>query len=278
MKIILSRKGCDSDFGGIPSIILPDGKLIYIPIPGGNYEKICYNDILINKGQEKLIEKLNQVTQYIHLNKQKCPVSPNLKCHFDPDLDYMAYPRMNEWKGCFGQAGAAQTVLENSNVCEGDIFLFFGWFKQTYLKNGKLHYCSGPGMHMIFGWLQIDKLLYTNKMTIPEWLKYHPHSLTECRYRDSNCIYIGKEKLDWNNKIPGYGIFTEIKDALILTKEGYSRSRWNLPKEFQNLKITYHSSNSWKKDYFQSACRGQEFVFEENSHVETWAKKIMECT
>ena len=33
MKIILSRKGFDSQYGGHPSPILPDGTLLSIPIP-----------------------------------------------------------------------------------------------------------------------------------------------------------------------------------------------------------------------------------------------------
>lgn len=33
MKVILSRKGMDSEAGGIPSPILPDGTLLSLPIP-----------------------------------------------------------------------------------------------------------------------------------------------------------------------------------------------------------------------------------------------------
>ena len=33
MKIILSRKGFDSDFGGYPSLIMPEGRTISLPIP-----------------------------------------------------------------------------------------------------------------------------------------------------------------------------------------------------------------------------------------------------
>lgn len=32
MKVILSRKGFDSTYGGYPSLILPDGELISLPI------------------------------------------------------------------------------------------------------------------------------------------------------------------------------------------------------------------------------------------------------
>jgi hypothetical protein len=33
MKVILSRKGFDSEYGGIASPILPDGTLLSLPIP-----------------------------------------------------------------------------------------------------------------------------------------------------------------------------------------------------------------------------------------------------
>ena len=33
MKVIFSRKGFDSSYGGFPSIILPDGQMISFPIP-----------------------------------------------------------------------------------------------------------------------------------------------------------------------------------------------------------------------------------------------------
>ncbi|MCX4316101.1 MAG: hypothetical protein OSJ52_05610, partial [Lachnospiraceae bacterium] len=86
----------------------------------------------------------------------------------------------------------------------------------------------------------------------------------------------GRKSLSWNNRIKGYGIFSKESDSLMLTKKGMSRSRWSLPEEFKALSLTYHKENSWKEGYFQSACRGQEFVFEENEIVSNWACKIIE--
>lgn len=275
MKIILSRKGCDSDFGGIPGIILPNNQILYIPIPGDDGEDIRYSDINVGSG-EKLVDILKMVSPQIRLYGKKKMITDNTKCHLDPDLDYFAYPRSQGWKGCFGQADAAQTVLRKANISEGDIFLFFGWFNQTYLENGKLRFCRGQGMHLIFGWLQVDNVIYTHQTQLSEWMKYHPHAMRQRLDRPSNCIYEGKESLSWNDKIRGYGIFPKASHELILTKEGMSRSRWQLPKEFRGIPITYHSDNSWKDDYFQSACRGQEFVFDENEIVEKWAKSLIE--
>jgi len=44
MKIILSRKGSDSQYGKQPSPILPDGTLLSLPIPAIN-EKVRFNDL-----------------------------------------------------------------------------------------------------------------------------------------------------------------------------------------------------------------------------------------
>ena len=43
MKVILSRKGFDSCYGGHPSPILPDGRMISLPIPSSE-DLICYKD------------------------------------------------------------------------------------------------------------------------------------------------------------------------------------------------------------------------------------------
>lgn len=273
MKVILSRKGCDSSFGGMPGIILPDGKVVFIPIPGVETETICYGDLAIGQEKGKLVSYMKQVSPLMRMCGNKFPVSRTVKCHLDPDLSEEMYPRQKEWRGCFGQVGAAQTVLEKANVGEGDLFLFFGWFNRTEEKDGKLRFCKGQGFHMIFGWLQIEQMIYTRQEAIPDWLQYHSH--TGSASISNNCIYIGRKCLSWNEKVCGYGIFPEFREELVLTKKGMPRSRWALPDEFRGLGITYHNDASWKDGYFQSACRGQEFVFEESAVVEDFARKVI---
>lgn len=276
MKIILSRKGCDSDFGGISGIILPDDRIVYIPIPGDDFETITYQEVNARNGLGNLVDTIAQVSPYVKMYGNKIPIDSTTKCHLDPDLDYELYPRQKGWRGCFGQADAAQTVLTHAGVKAEDLFLFFGWFRRTYRKGGRLKYCSGQGVHMIFGWLQIDQVLCTHETPIPEWLRYHPHSMQQRIPRPSNCIYIGREYASWNDKIKGYGIFPKANDSLILTKKGMSRSKWELPESFKGISLKYHNSSSWKDGYFQSAYRGQEFVFGEERIVEDWACNLIE--
>ena len=61
MKIILSRKGFDSGYGGMPSPILPDGTMLSMPIPSnGDLVKYCnlyhqglsYRDIICQLKQK----------------------------------------------------------------------------------------------------------------------------------------------------------------------------------------------------------------------------------
>lgn len=209
------------------------------------------------------------------INGKRMKISEQTRCHLDPDLDTYAYPRQEGWRGCFGQLSAAQTVLEKAGVGKGDLFLFFGWFKRTEYRNGVLHYCRGEGVHMLFGWLQIETMLYTCRDQIPDWLCYHAHTGDKYLDNPKNCIYIGRESSSWNPNVRGYGIFPEFRPELVLTKPEASRSKWLLPDSFRDLTITYHKASSWKPDYFQSAFRGQEFVFEERKDVEQWAQKLI---
>ena len=120
-----------------------------------------------------------------------------------------------------------------------------------------------------------EKIELTSQKNINNGLNDHPHMLSRRQERESNCIYIAREKLSWNEGQAGYGLLP-FDEKRVLTKKGYSRSKWDLPDFLRDKKITYHSPASWKKDYFQSAHRGQEFVVDENPDVECWAKKLIE--
>ena len=39
--------------------------------------------------------------------------------------------RPPDWRPAFGQVGAAQKHLEQQGVSVGDVFLFFGWFRDV---------------------------------------------------------------------------------------------------------------------------------------------------
>ena len=110
---------------------------------------------------------------------------------------------------------------------------------------------------------------------LPDWLNYHPHAATVRRKRKNNTVYVAAPNLSFHAAYPGAGVF-EFDDGKLLTKKGESRSRWDLdPKIFRNVKISYHSENSWKDGYFQSAGRGQEFVIHADEKVIEWARSLI---
>jgi len=282
MKVILSRKGFDSESGGYASPILPDGKLLSLPIPyTPDSTRYCELKLNQDKTYYDLMRELNE-KQYI---KYKAPgdtkskwhtLKLNTECHLDPDIYYDVIQRHKDWRPLFGQCSAAQTILSKYNVNIGDLFLFYGRFRKTKLIAGKLIFDPYDKVrHIIFGYFQIGERISVSDVTnFPKWMCYHSH-VTRCDGSKNNTIYVAKENLSWNNNFPGAGVFT-FQNGLVLTKEGYSCSKWQLPSFFKGLHISYHDQNSWKEDYFQSRARGQEFVIEESNEVEMWAKELIE--
>ena len=273
MKIILSRKGFDSGFGGIPSPILPNGEMLSFPIPD-IYSDLNYCDINISEDQncEDLISELGK--DEIKLEGIGKYSIKKIGCHLDPDIRYKTLKRDPNWKGLFGQSGAAQSHLRNQNILAGNILLFFGWFAETSYENGKLSFNNKTGFHAIYGYLQIAEIINLQTQKIPDWMSYHPHYKTRHKTLLNDTIYVASEVLSFNNNLKGYGTF-KYNPKLKLTKEGYSRSRWNLPEFFKHTSISYHNENSWKTDYFQSARKGQEFVIKATDEILEWTKTII---
>lgn len=265
MKIILSRKGMDSNTGGIASPILPNGTLLSLPIPSD--DKITYSSIQWDgKSYLDIIKELNPKTIY----------NTYSHCHLDPDLRFEATDRQINWMPSFGQTGASLTELRKNDVSIGDIFLFFGWFKETEYHNGRLRYKpKSKDIHIIFGYMQIGEIIesYTD---IPHWLKYHPHANLELYenawHKNQNAIYLPTKELSLFPDLPGSGTF-QYNQKRVLTKEGYSRSRWEFPESMKGTPIS-HNPFGWKDDYFQSVGRGQEFVIDGNPNVLDWVKSL----
>ena len=273
MKVILSRKGFDSGYGGYPSIILPNNEMITLPIPSP-HDTYKYSDINTANG-DKLIDLMKSLKKDISLNGEKKRLTSNTHCHLDPDISDFSVKRDKNWKGIFGQVDASATVLSNNDVKEGDLFIFFGWFNDVEVEENNYRFKKGSGRHTMFGYLQIDKILHPKYDKVPKEFRMHPHVYNAYRRcKDTNTIYIAKDVCTFDKSLKGYGMF-KYDDKLDLTKKGMNRTCWNLPDFFKGLRITYHTKDSFKKGYFKSACRGQEFVIEENKEVEKWAKRII---
>lgn len=264
MKVILSRKGFDSQYGKMSSPILPDGTLLSLPIPSKidieNKFKDIYHE---NKSYYDIIHSLNS----------KSKIKDEFYCHLDPDIRAAAKERLSGWTPVFGQEKLALKHLQNQGVGIGDLFLFFGWFKQTEYTDGQLIYKKdAPDWHVIYGYFQIGKIV-DHVCDIPMWLQNHPHVKPE-RWKNPNVIFIASSQLSLCPELPGAGCL-QFSDKLILTKEGCSRRIWNLPDFFRKIPISYNA-NSWQENSFVSAAKGQEFVFEANDEVLKWVKEIIQ--
>lgn len=266
MKVILSRKGFDSEYGTIPSPILPDGTLLSLPIPADDgivtYDMLYINDI----SYSNLLLDLHPTTYHKLYNN-------GLHCHLDPDIRKDALLlRPRDWFPVFGQCQAAEGHLRNMHVCAGDIFLFFGTFRKTeFSPSGKLRYVPGePELHIIFGYLQIGKHI-TEQARIDCLCPWHPHA--NRNDYTNNSIYIPTNELSINRNLPGSGILS-FNDKLVLTKKGYPKSRWNLPDFLREAEISYHP-NGFKELYFQSAGKGQEFVITDHNKLEDWCRDLL---
>lgn len=275
MKIILSRKGFDSKYGGYPSPILDDGRMLSIPIPEAD-SNINYKSLQLNSSIS-YFDIMSQLFSKIKTKKGNIDLNQTTGCHLDPDINKRVLIRQNGWKGLFGQSDIAQKHLHKHGIKEEDIFLFYGWFRKTKRENGRLQYdkLDKNGRHIIFGYLQIGEIVNVSTSNLMPWMDYHPHA--KWTSEPTNTLYVAKEHLsDFTSVIPGYGFFN-YDDSLVLSSSGGDRrSEWKLDKVFRKVNITYHNQNNWKINVFQSNPIGQEFVVDANDKVIDWAKKIIE--
>lgn len=274
MRIVLSRKGFDSGYGGYPSPILPDGTMVSLPIPNSS-DSARYSDLKLSNGIS-YFDLMRSINPRLKINGEWKGLTETTRCHLDPDLNEEITMRNHVWKAALGQIGAAQGHLAKQKVTTGDIFLFFGWFRKykdlkslTYEENMK-------NVQAIFGYLQVGEIFNVGVNTeVPEYIKAHPHVVSsERRKVKTNSVYVAKDRLTWDKKISGAG-HLRFDQSLVLTKTGYTRSKWNLPDFFKDVNMTYHSERSWKKDYFQSAAKGQEFVVKDSLEAINWAKSLI---
>lgn len=260
-KIILSRKGFDSSAGGKPSPIFPDGQMFSIPIPTKYSSHQTFEDI--RKGNYSGADALRQV------GASKIPLSET--CHYDPQL--------GSQEGLFGQVGKVQTELDKHSVSSGDLFLFFGWFRDYSQK-------KRFDVHQIFGWLEIENIIYGTS-SIKDFCDTlnakHPHAINDY---SNNTLYVGKKKSIFSSaelNVPGYGEFKQKKSKLVLTETGKSRSNWLMPIEyFSEEKNPRLFSNRLKwsgKNDNRIQCKGygQEFIIDvdENPSAVDWARSII---
>ena len=246
MRLILSRKGFDSSAGGAASPILEDGRMVSLPIPESR-GSVAYGE-LAPRGipLAQLVADLTDGR-----------LGPRSRAHLDPDLDRSALPRHRGWLPSFGQSDYAARHLDLQSVGPGDLFLFFGWFQPVTRVAGRWRYrIDSPGIHAIFGWLRVSRVLDPVIDRPPPWLARHPHY--DRRIRRYSRVYLGKDA----------GVFPRFHTALQLTAPGANRSLWRLPFRLvpgHPISLSYHRNPArWRAReddcLLQTVGRGQEFV------------------
>jgi hypothetical protein len=126
---------------------------------------------------------------------------------------------------------------------------------------------------LIYGYLQIGEIYYYGN-TFPDYAGHHPHARERFLNLPSNCIYVARDTLTFDETLPGADIL-KYRDNLVLTKKGMTRSKWELPDFFKKLDISYHTKESFKENYFQSAAKGQEFVISADNNLIEWTKELI---
>jgi len=281
-RIVLSRKGFDSSYGRMPSPILPDGRLLPLPIPTG-HDRFTMADLDVS--QIDLGGLLHDLSRGRH--------GLTTTVHLDPDLNRRGDLRLPGWRPSLGQTGAAQAHLMSQGVGPGDVFLFFGWFRQVERNSQRWRFVPGvPDLHVLFGWLEVDEVLpivSKREQCIARhpWIANHPHVANPAHYDNSrNTLYIAPQRSTYATSVMGGGLFSHFRPELQLTAPEGSRSQWLLPTWFHPGKtrrpLSYHADpGRWQSArngcLLQAVAKGQEFVLSVEDYPEAidWMKSLI---
>lgn len=275
MKVILSRKGFDSENGGIPSAIMPNGDVVSFPIPSNN--NASFDDLKYGERSYRAI--LDDLAKKYGLNEWPQPIA---SCHVDPDLDksrWMVPPR--NWKPAFGPDYTVWHYLnETVGIHRNDIFLFFGTFHylttnifgdfEFARKTGDFYHDSD--LHLIWGYLQVGDVILDAERTLREY-PWHPHA-------GGDVLIIPRKTLSFAPSKPGCGILPFSKER-VLTKVGQSKAYWKRNPAYseKNIIVAKGRKNSSKDPQciFYSGI-WQELGLSECPSTEEWAKRMILTT
>jgi Nucleotide modification associated domain 3 len=276
--------------GRAPSPFLPSGDLVSLPIPAKTTHVITYAQINTPLGP------LGPVVSALTANKTK-PISAQHTAHLDPDLEVGLTARPpGRWIAAFGQrTPGAVAALTKAGVGEGDLFLFFGWFRELCSNSQPFVFKRGANdLHIIFGWLQVGGVWgasnFARLLKAYPAVSNHPHLQPHHLTCPHNMVYTASKKLclpGINGSLPGAGLF-QYDRKRVLTYSGGSRVRrsvWLLRDwRRHSLQVpplsSHHQNWRWKGfgwDWIlQSVGRGQEFVIDTANHLDArnWAASL----
>lgn len=299
-RIVLSRKGSDSTWGGRPSLRIRD-ELISLPIPEhSRRQRECHQNHHARYQDLPLHLQVGSLHSYLSVESDDCVhLDPDIRAWLRPTLESQAETRL-----LFGQEGTSQSHLLNQGVCLEDpnaeldtLFLFFGWFKEATIAASRATY-MGSDRHIIWGWFQVARsfpLDSRDDLQTVAWAAHHPHVLNGKEYlavrrKQPNRLYVARERTSFAPQMAGAGCFTWTQNHELTQgcTANVNRSDWCVPEFLLKTGLTYNTpkkSHCSKKNgniHFRSAPIGQEFVFprdralilEEKKKVAAWLELI----
>lgn len=277
MNLILSRKGFDSSYGGHPSIILPNGKMISFPIPvespeiGILHKNITY--VEENKTLEDFLDEYN--------------IAKGSAYHVDPEIQNIKIGKeqsfLERGYGTLGQCSSAAGHLANNGISADKIskdnpviFLFWGLFKKTKLNAYNKFQYTGKPFHSIFGYLIAEEAVKVSNISDT----YYPELKSHLHYKNRN----NKEFLKGDRNIifkgERFGTFSFFNELRLTVDNSDKLTEWAIPnfiKEMTyNKKRITNGKISENKLKINVSSRGQEFIVTNFDEVamRTWLKSL----
>lgn len=275
MKVILSRKGFDSENGGIPSARMPNGDIVSFPIPSNDEQS--FEELKYGKWSYKAI--LDDLSLKYGLHEWPEQLS---SCHVDPDLEKTRWKRPpRNWKPAFGPDSRVWHYLNESvGMRKDDLFLFFGTFHSLSTSlHGRFEFSNKTGdfyhdsdLHLIWGYLQVGDVIQDAERTIREY-PWHPHA-------GGDVLIIPRKTLSFAPSKPGFGLLPFSKQR-VLTKEGRRKAYWKRNPVYSenNIVVAKGRKNSSRDPeciYYSGIW--QELGRKECPSAETWAKRMILAT
>lgn len=198
------------------------------------------------------------------------------------------------WRPALGQTGAAQAHLAGQGVGPGDIFLFFGWFREVERLAGKWRYVPrAPDLHLLFGWLEVADVLpiVARREEVLQqypWAATHVHAENPAHYAHAlNHLYIAAEASRFVPGRAGGGYFKAFSPALQLSAQGATKSVWDVPcwmgPDEGRAPLTYHGDpKRWERRgpgwRLRTVAKGQEFVcqLENRDAADPWIRELIQ--
>jgi hypothetical protein len=270
MKVILSRKGFDSENGGIPSAIMPNGDVVSFPIPSD--DKATFSDLRYGQvSYKRILDDLSLKFGY-----RECPLH---QCHVDPDLDKTRWKRPPaNWRPAFGPSWDVWHYLnETVGIGKNDIFLFFGTFHflsknifdQFVFSSRTGDFYHDSDLHLIWGYLQVGDIILDPEKTLQSY-PWHPHA-------GGNVLIVPRKTLSFAPSKPGYGLLPFAPER-VLTQEGKSKAYWTYNEVYapDNVVVAKGRKNSSRDPaciYYSGIW--QELGLKESKITEEWCKRMI---